>query len=457
MASALTACSASAPVARIPHFRSSGIGDAVRVSALRSVYVLAEDPRGALPPPAGSLLGLIGQKAAREAYPGVEAAELAESAAAALRKAGAPTVTYRVLQLGERDPYLDLLKPTAVLRLRPGKVHLSSTSTTKEKEEKDSKGKVVKKLVTTWHMKARLALRAELTAWPGGRLLAETEAVSEAEGTSTAAPNLSKFRQNKEHELIKEAVREIVSRLTPESTTRVRPLHPGAAGWKASWNEAVRAEQGGRYADALALYDAARSSAAADAEAAKIDWAALRADLLPPSGKEPERGGASIFEPTVAVLPFSDETTSVDGPVAARKLVHRLLADGGYAVESLARVDDVLREHGFTQGGQLKGARPEKLAEWLGTDRLVLANLEYYQLMPASTVSGELAIWDAKKSANWHTAKVWGVSEEGVDGARALVKEVTGMSWTGILLLPTAETLRFARRALAPLPRRAKL
>ena len=181
---------------------------------------------------------------------------------------------------------------------------------------------------------------------------------------------------------------------------------------------------------------------------------ALPAEARSSRAPDERRPGWDWFEPRLAVLPFTDATTSIDGPAAARKTVQAELAEGGYSAIPLGEVDAALKAHGITMGGQLAGAAPEELARWLNAERLVFANLKYYQKVP-SLVAGSLSIWEAK-SRRKASVTVEATQEEtlGAEGVAEL-RRVSGLSAAAAARLPANATLRFARRALASLPRRA--
>ena len=80
----------------------------------------------------------------------------------------------------------------------------------------------------------------------------------------------------------------------------------------------------------------------------------------------------------VALLPISNETTDLDGPPYVRQLIFEHLAAQGYILVPLAEVDDKLKEQGFTDGGQLGAATPQKLGEWIGADTLFYTTLENF-------------------------------------------------------------------------------
>ncbi|MBI4422895.1 MAG: DUF799 family lipoprotein [Elusimicrobia bacterium] len=457
-----------------------------RVEALSSVYVLVEPGEGASLKGPDGVLTSLGLSLQENASRRPEAAELGRALARALAGQGVGVTAWRV-DGGGPDPFASALKPASVLRVSPERLGIGKTKTTVKRQRTDASGNTVEEESPTWHLTARFTVQARLVLAAGElEVDAFSESASAAKDSATD-PDLSSWYREQRVLLAAAAARKIAARLARKTLRRKRPLFekPGdresqqatrlarqgrwgqaeklwraraardGAGWTDTWALGVLAEKAGRDAEARALFEKARLQGEGAKELRRLDWAALLAEL-PTTVVEarPRDPDLSWFEPRVAVLPFSDETTSVDGPVLARQLVHAALAAGGHVVLPLAEVDERLRERGFTQGGQLKAAAPEKLARWLDAGRLVFGHIEYYQTLPAKAVSGELWLWDRQARARVWTAKSWAASEPFVGQDQELVKKASDLSWSRKLLMPTAETLRFARRAIGTLPQR---
>jgi len=75
---------------------------------------------------------------------------------------------------------------------------------------------------------------------------------------------------------------------------------------------------------------------------------------------------------------MSNETTDLDGPPFVRQVLFNNLASRGYPLVPLKEVDDKLFAQGFTDGGQLGAATPQKLGEWIGADALFYNTLESF-------------------------------------------------------------------------------
>src|SRR5262249_50743484 len=70
------------------------------------------------------------------------------------------------------------------------------------------------------------------------------------------------------------------------------------------------------------------------------------------------------------------ETNDLDGPGTIRQMMFEALAARGVQLMPLAEIDAKLKEHGFTEGGQLKATTPQKIGEWLQADGLLYGTLE---------------------------------------------------------------------------------
>jgi hypothetical protein len=80
----------------------------------------------------------------------------------------------------------------------------------------------------------------------------------------------------------------------------------------------------------------------------------------------------------LAVLPAANEATDLDGPPYIRQLIFNRLKSFGYQVIPLEEVDAKLLAQGFTEGGQLGAATPQKLGEWIGADTLFYITIENF-------------------------------------------------------------------------------
>ena len=82
--------------------------------------------------------------------------------------------------------------------------------------------------------------------------------------------------------------------------------------------------------------------------------------------------------PTIAVLPFANESNSIDAPVFMQKLAADGLTAGGYTVLPIKDVNDRLREAGITVGGQLASKTPQEIAQITGASAVLYGNVKSF-------------------------------------------------------------------------------
>lgn len=136
---------------------------------------------------------------------------------------------------------------------------------------------------------------------------------------------------------------------------------------------------------------------------------ALRAG--PPAGKKDAAGsaGGGWFAVPAALLPFTDETASAEGPQMVRELLHGALSAAGYRLQPLDETDRLLLAHGLTQGGQLGAADQAELCGWLGVERLFYGDINEFGEAAAGgfsrrAVKGRVMLWDLR-AGNF----IWGL------------------------------------------------
>jgi len=82
--------------------------------------------------------------------------------------------------------------------------------------------------------------------------------------------------------------------------------------------------------------------------------------------------------PTIAVLPFANDSNSIDAPVFMQKLAADGLAAGGYAVLPIRDVNERLRAAGITVGGQLASKTPQELARITGASAVLYGTVKSF-------------------------------------------------------------------------------
>lgn len=201
-------------------------------------------------------------------------------------------------------------------------------------------------------------------------------------------------------------------------------LEDGRGSWRDLWNLAVAAEQRKAYAEAARLYRKAAAEASSDTAAAHVPFSEAAADSVRGDSLfARSTAAAAFFARPTAVLPYSDDTTSVDGPANLRTLTAAALRRGGWAVADLEETDRALRRRGYSQGGQLKRADPADLARWTGAERLFFGDVSEFRnvmlgFLGRREVVGTLRLWD--HGGEVYSVEKNAVTQEGtVDGAEA--------------------------------------
>ena len=425
--------------------------------ALGSAYLLIGKP------PAAPLSRLAAERPFD-----VDASAFADELNAQLSRRGAGILAYRVVDDVSREEYARRLNPSSLLVVRFETLTLSRERREKSVKVKDKESgadKTVK--VPVFVFRARLGLRARLALNPERRTLTDSplqvglqeEVVSESGRDITEAewaagigqklarraaqmlpelfppvPAVQRKRTlyvDKKAPLSVEAAKKASQGLWEEASALWAERVEAVGGWKDPMNLALAAERRRLYAEAGRIYRSAQAAARGDKEAAKIPWTEIYADLA--AGEE-SLGGSSEqalrwFSAPFSVLPFSDETTSVDGPERLRALAQEALRRGGYNVLPLEAVDIVLRSRGYSQGGQLKRVKSEDIAEWLGSQRLLFGDItEFRDIMLGvygqRTVAGELRIWDSETEAALWASALPAVTSSGltVNGTEAVAR-----------------------------------
>lgn len=128
-----------------------------------------------------------------------------------------------------------------------------------------------------------------------------------------------------------------------------------------------------------------------------------RAQAALPPVKAP--GAAAQLE--IALLPFNNQTVSLDGPVLVRALIEGELLRAGFRVKGLERTDEALKAIGITDGGQLPSKSPQELARALQVDGLLYGELEAFDSKNVGVYSNRtvgVKLWLVKGEDG---SKVW--------------------------------------------------
>lgn len=414
----------------VPHNLPDNPNISAARPALGALYLVIKPPAAA---PAGqdtnlaaSLLGKAG--------PDMNFQSLARKTSKALKRPGVQVCAWSVDRAGgARERFAGRLSPSGVLvvSLREPAVSVKKEDRAAVQYDKKKQKQTVKSKV--WAYAASVAAEFHLLAWPGGEVLDTwAEVFSLGEDRFDSSKSEGDWYSDNEEKLFSEMAARAAVRYAGRSVDRFRPVFSlkddreseKAAGlaWKGRWAEAaaiwrarlaagggwrehlglaVEAELASEYKDAEALYRRAEAAAAGDKKAKGVRWKEIYRDLETALAAPGARAcDKAWFGVKTAVLPFSDETTSIDGPVLARQLVFEQLKTAGYSLVPLEKTDELLRERGFSDGAQLAAAKPEDVAKWLGAGRLVYCDLTDYGEIMAGVynrrmVKGSARVWEA--------------------------------------------------------------
>ncbi|MBI4350189.1 MAG: hypothetical protein HY550_02015 [Elusimicrobia bacterium] len=402
-------------------------GAAAARPALSGLYVTVK----AEPAAAGTALGSLAASLMNKSGPEFRPAELARRAAKALNRPGARVCAWRVDKTGEGDVFLPEIKPKGLLAINADRPSASSKKEErvsvyydKKKQKQTVKNKV-------WVYSSSLHAEVKLYSWPAMELLDSwADTFAYAEDRFDESKDAGDWYADNEEKLFSAVTARLVARYAGRPVERFRPVfskkgdkaseeagqlarhdrwekaeeiwRPRAAegSWRDTLGLAVSAELRKEHAAAEALYREAQARSAGDKEAAVVRWAEIYRDLELVSSTRAAAGcDGEWFGERTALLPFSDETTSVDGPPLVRQLVYESLKAGGYNVVPLEETDNILQAHGFSDGGQLAAAKPGNLAAWLGAGRLVYCNLTDFGEIMAGVynrrmIKGSVRVWE---------------------------------------------------------------
>jgi len=400
--------------------------------ALGSLYLLFRVP----PTGEESSLGLLAGAMLKQDSYDINAALFARKLASVFSERGATVLTYRVSRDNNKnEPYLPFFEPSGMLEVKLSQPQVSVNKEERRKDHYDKAGQKQTVKSVVWVYKAEMDAGVKLISYPEQKTLDKwTLPLERVEERVDNGKDAAEWYEENSGWLSSQAVDKLVERYLNRQILRYRPLArkkndkesseavslgvwdrwPEAEGiwarrlkesgdWRDYLNLGVASEVKKDFAVAKDYYSKAREKAGGDKDAKKILWNQIFTDLevmlsmAAPSA--PGRG--DWFSPKMAVLPFSDETTSIDGPIMVRGLIYNALKESGYNMLSLEETDSILQSHGYTQGGQLGAAKNRDLCKWLGADRLFFGDITNFNEVMAGIynkreIKGQFSLWDRK-------------------------------------------------------------
>ena len=418
---------------KIPYYLPDN-GNVIEIKkALSSLYIVVRAQPGPEESALGGIVGgLLGQKA-------VEFNTLAFAAklARTLSRPGTSVQAYRVSRADEAgDPYAKYFAPAGVLEIKISDPRVSVTKENRTTSYMDKKKQKLVVKTSVWVYTAAISADIKLVSGPDARTLDKTDGTfAVSEDRLDDKKDIRDWYEENQEKIFNDAAAKLAGRYIGRPVQRLRPLfrkkddkesaRASDLVWKDKWPEAeavwsgrlkekgdwrdmmglaVAAEVRKDYASAREYYLKARDASAGDKEARPARWKEILADLdiMLSTGSAAAAPEQDWFGVRAAVLPFSDETTSVDGPPMLRTLVYEALKTAGYQAQALEETDRILLSHGLTQGGQLGAVGQAQLCKWLGVERLFYGNITDFSEVMAGVynrrmIKGRLELWDLKE------------------------------------------------------------
>ncbi len=426
--------------ARVPYVLPDSPNAASARQAMGGLYLVV---RTKAPSAAGTLLGSLLNTAGPEDNPDA----LAARAARALTRPGMRVCAWRVDRSGAgSDVFAGPLAPSGVLEITVSRPSVSARKEERSSAYYDKNKKRRETKTAVWVYSASMNAGFRLLSWPAGTPLDSwNDTFTYSEDRHDKAGDADDWYAENEHKLYGALAAKLAARYAGRQVVRLRPVFrkkgdrqseeaaslanrnewgradgiwlarsAAGGGWRDYLGLAVSAELRKDYTDAAGYYRQAEARSAGDKEAAILNWAGIYRDLEIAAATVPASGcSGGWFGVRTAVLPFTDETTSIDGPPLVRSLLYERLRESGYNLVPLEETDETLRLHGFTEGGQLAAAKPGDIAAWLGAGRLVYGDLtDFGEIMAGlynrRTVKGSVKVWDAasKESVSFEESVV---------------------------------------------------
>jgi hypothetical protein len=113
---------------------------------------------------------------------------------------------------------------------------------------------------------------------------------------------------------------------------------------------------------------------------------------------------ASIKPACIAVLPAINETADADAPNVFRILAMAELADKGYKLIDIDRIDEALKQKGIYEGGQIEALTAQEIGKLVGADGLLYIRVMSFgrQIGVHLRMEGSFTLVDAKTGE-----KIW--------------------------------------------------
>ncbi len=416
----------------ISHVIPSTSDDERRYEPLRHVYLLIVKPA-----PKHDISLKVGSEELpflRDRFDNFDALTFANSINKNLYRFGGSVVAYRVTSKHpEEDPFIKELKPTGIIEIRFNDIVINTKEVQREVRGRDGKGKTTVSYTPKWVSACVLNMTIKLYDRIEERTIYKNNLRVVSSHEFNSAPS-----EGKEEEIMQDifvsAAGRAIQVISPLYVVRKRPifktpddedskkayklakrdkweeaeeiwkarLESDKGNWQDKMNLGIASELKRDNALAIKYYKEAEKESKNDKKSSCINWSLIYEDLatsIIKTSKSPPAVKA-WFKQRLAVLPFSDETVSVEAPLMIRTMVYKLLDRGGYNVMPLEEVDKLLRKYGISQGGQLRSVTPEEVSKWLDADWILYGHLKDFNkinigIYVKKSIKGNLSLWDA--------------------------------------------------------------
>ncbi|MEK7475194.1 MAG: hypothetical protein AAB152_06110 [Candidatus Coatesbacteria bacterium] len=278
--------------------------------------------------------------------------------------------------------FLVAAAPGAVLWVDAGDVEAAQAE--RVVESKNRKGEVTR--TTVWDAGATWRVGWQLGRWPEGGTMASGVETSSSGDSYRSPVDLDEWTAQAAgwRAAWADAVK---AQLLPRATWRWRrtwkdkDVRADSAGCYAAWNEGVRAEQAGNWPAAQGAYRRALAAARTDKDRGALNGYLSELSLVFGGGPGAGSAADAWFDEPVAVVPFANDTNNVGAPDVARAMVQKELLARGYRVLSIADVDGRLHGIGISQGEHLRAFSADKIAAALGTRRWITGRVDEFKVI----------------------------------------------------------------------------
>jgi len=140
----------------------------------------------------------------------------------------------------------------------------------------------------------------------------------------------------------------------------------------------------------------------------------------------------------MAIVPFEENTNSIDGPEFIRKKLHEKLKRGGYAVQDIEKADALFQAHGLSDGGQLPVFKREGLAVWTKSPHLLFGDIETFDEVNVGIylkreIHALIHIWDATTKTDMYSCDKTVSTQSMAKNKNAVISQfVSGLAETWV-------------------------